>query len=83
MGLTWIFSLLVFDFKGAEAFAFIAVFMVGFQGTFIFLIFVVFSKAVRDAYAKCWKNKVSESDFLSKYFTNTTLTGMVSAYFSI
>ena len=42
--------------------------MVAFQGLFIFLIFVVLSKQVREAYAKCWREKVNKSDFLSRYF---------------
>ena len=80
MGLTWIFGLLVLDYPGAEVLAFIYVILVGFQGTFIFLLFVVFSKAVREAYVKFWDDKVRESDILSKYFGDTTLTMMVRIY---
>ena len=80
MGLTWIFGLLVLEYDGVEVVAFIAVLMVGLQGTFIFLLFVVFSKAVREAYVKFWKNKIRESDILIHYFGNTSLTGMVRAH---
>ena len=77
MGLTWIFGLLVLDYDRVEVLAFISVILVGFQGTFIFLLFVVFSKAVREAYVKFWNDKVRESDILSKYFGDKTLTMMV------
>ena len=48
--------------------AYIYTIMVAFQGLLIFLIFVVLSKQVREAYAKCWREKVNKSDFLSRYF---------------
>ena len=68
MSLTWIVGVLIIRVDEVAPLAYIFTIMVAFQGLFIFLIFVVFSKAVRDAYSQCWKVKVSESDFLSKYF---------------
>ena len=48
--------------------AYIFTIFVAFQGLFIFVIFVLLSKQVRENYAKWWKAKVAESDFLSKHF---------------
>ena len=50
------------------ALAFIFTIFVAFQGLFIFVIFVLFSKQVQENYAKWWKAKVAESDFLSNYY---------------
>ena len=68
MGLTWIFGVLIVEVEELVPLAYIYTIMVAFQGLFIFLIFVVFSKQVREAYAKCWRRKVNESDFLTRYF---------------
>ena len=68
MGLTWIFGVLIVEVEKLVPLAYIYTILVAFQGVFIFLIFVVFSKQVREAYAKWWKVKVNESDFLSKIF---------------
>ena len=48
--------------------AYIYTIIVAFQGLFIFLIFVVLSKQVREAYTKCWRAKVNKSEILSRYF---------------
>ena len=48
--------------------AYIYTIMVAFQGLWIFIIFVLMSKQVREVYAKWWRAKVNESDILSKYF---------------
>ena len=69
MGLTWIFGVLIVEVEELVPLAYIYTIMVAFQGVFIFLILVAFSKQVRDAYAKWWMAKVNESDFLSKYFS--------------
>ena len=53
--------------------AYIFTIFVAFQGLFIFVIFVLLSKQVRENYAKWWKAKVSESDFLSKHFEKKSL----------
>ena len=57
--------------------AYIYTIMVAFQGLFIFLIFVVLSKQVREAYTKCWREKVNKSDILNRYFG--TLSTLKSA----
>ena len=69
MGLTWIFGVLIVEVEELVPFAYIYTIMVAFQGLFIFLALVVFSKQVRDAYAKWWKERVNKSDFLNKYFS--------------
>ena len=77
MALTWIVGILIFD--ELKFVAFIYPVLVGFQGFFIFLIFVVFSKAVREAYRKCWKAKISESRLLSKVFKSRTLSSNMAS----
>ena len=54
--------------------AFIFTIFVAFQGLFILIFFVLLQKPVRDSYAKWWKAKVAESDFLSKHFGENILT---------
>ena len=68
MGFTWIFGVLIVEVDELVPLAYIYTIMVAFQGLFIFLIFVVLSKQVREAYAKCWREKVNKSDILSRYF---------------
>ena len=73
MGVTWMPCFLVVDKKFnklSEPLVYISTFLIAFQGIFIFLIFVVFSKVVREAYGKWWKIKVSESELLSTYLGN-------------
>lgn len=86
MSLTWIMGIIIVEVDELAPLAYIYTIMVAFQGFFIFLIFVVFSKAVRDAYTKWWKAKVSESDFLSKLFDqqlNSTGMTMTSVSFCL
>ena len=83
MGLTWILGVLVVEVEELVPLAYIYTIMVAFQGLFIFLIFVVLSKQVREAYAKCWRAKVNESDILSKYFRGKTLSTLKSANKSV
>ena len=68
MGITWIIGVLVIEVEELFALAFIFTIFVAFQGLFIFVIFVLLSKQVKENYAKWWKAKVAESDFLSSYF---------------
>ena len=68
MSLTWILGVLIVEVEEFVPQAYIYTIAVAFQGLFIFLVFIVFSKAVRDAYWKWWKDKVSESELLSRYF---------------
>ena len=74
MGLTWIIGFLVIEVEELFALAYIFTIFVAFQGLFIFVIFVLLSKQVRENYAKWWKAKIAESDFLSKHFGVNTLT---------
>ena len=83
MGITWIIGFLVIEVEELFALAYIFTIFVAFQGVFIFVIFVLLSKQVKENYAKWWKAKVAESDFLSKHFGSKILTsgtGMVSNY---
>ena len=59
------------------ALAFIFTIFVAFQGLFIFVIFILLSKQVREKYAKWWKENVTESDFLSKHFGEPTLNVLI------
>ena len=74
MGITWIIGVLVIEVDELFALAYIFTIFVAFQGLFIFVIFVLFSKQVKENYAKWWKAKVSESDFLSKHFGDKSFT---------
>ena len=82
MGLAWIVGVLIVEVEALLPLAYIYTIMVAFQGLFIFLIYVVFSKKVRGAYASWWRAKVNESDFLSKYFSSSTVKA-VSAKFRV
>ena len=80
MGLTWIFGVLIVEVPGLIVLAYIYTFMVAFQGTFIFIIFVCLSKSVRSTYLKLFKTCIKKSDTLSKLFPfseSTTTAGMV------
>ena len=80
MGLTWIFGVLIVEVEELVPLAYIYTIMVAFQGLFIFLIFVVFSKQVREAYAKRWRAKVNESAILSRYLGSSVVSvSMVSS----
>ena len=79
MGITWIIGFLMIEVEELFTLAYIFTIFVAFQGVFIFIIFVLLSKQVRENYTKWWKAKVAESDFLSKHFGDRTLgTGLVS-----
>ena len=74
MGLTWIVGVLIVEVKALLPLAYIYTILVAFQGLWIFIIFVLLSKQVREAYTKWWRAKVNESDFLSKHFGNSLKT---------
>ena len=74
MGITWIIGVLVIEVEELFALAYIFTIFVAFQGLFIFVIFVILSKQVRENYIKWWKAKVAESDFLSKHFGDKSFT---------
>ena len=79
MGITWIIGVLLIQVEELFTLAFIFTIFVAFQGVFIFVIFVLLSKQVKENYTKWWKAKVAESDFLSRHFGDKTLeTGLVS-----
>ena len=80
MGLTWIFGVLIVEVEELVPLAYIYTTLVAFQGVFIFLIFVVFSKQVREAYSKWWKVKVNESDVLSKLFGDNSSSSRKMVY---
>ena len=82
MGINWIIGILVIEVEELFILAYIFTIFVAFQGLFIFIIFVLLQKPVRDSYAKWWKATVSESDYLSKYFGQANLTSkLVSGYY--
>ena len=87
MGLTWIFGVLIVEVEELVPLAYIYTIMVAFQGLFIFLIFVVFSKKVREAYAKCWRAKVNGSAILSRYLgssvVSVSMVSSVSVWFGL
>ena len=79
MGLTWLLGLLIVEEKiivGSKVvvpLAYIFTLMMALQGIFIFLIFILFSRVVQEAYIKCWRTKVNESEVLSKIFGDKTI----------
>ena len=79
MGITWIIGVLVIEVEALFPLAYIFTISVAFQGLFIFVIFVLLSKQVRENYAKWWKAKVAESDFLSKHFGEKSFTSGTTA----
>ena len=74
MGITWIIGVLVIEVEELFALAYIFTIFVAFQGLSIFIFFILLQKPVRDSYAKWWKAKVVESDFLSRHFGDKGLT---------
>ena len=50
MGITWIIGVLVIEVEGLFALAFIFTIFVAFQGLFIFILFVLLQKPMRDSY---------------------------------
>jgi len=57
MGITWIIGLAVVEIKELLSIAYIFTVVVAFQGLFIFLALVLFTKSVRDEIVKCGKNE--------------------------
>ncbi len=74
MGLTWIFGVLVVEVEVLLPLTYIYTIMVAFQGLFIFLAFVFFSKQVREEYIKWWRSKVKASPLLRKHLVEVTST---------
>jgi Trk-type K+ transport system membrane component len=55
LGVPWIFGVLLVEVEELTPLAYVYTILVAFQGVFIFLILVVFSKQTRDEYVKWWK----------------------------
>ena len=68
MGITWIIGIFLVVSEGLLFLVYIYTIMVAFQGVFIFFLYVILSKSVKDAVTKWWKVRVNESDTLNKYF---------------
>ena len=81
MGLTWVPGLFVFDHKGVISLAYVSTFLVASQGTFIFVIFIVFFKPVRVAYITLFRSKIRNSYILNKYFGDFASVKMVRPAF--
>ena len=79
MGLTWIFGVLIVEVEELVPLAYIYTILVAFQGMFIFLTLVIFSKPVREAYMKWWRAKVKKSTLLKKHFGDVLSSKTVSA----
>ena len=69
MGLTWVYGVLILEVEEMLPLTYIYTILVGFQGLFIFLTFVVFSGQVMDEYVKWFKAEIKKSDTLRKYFS--------------
>ena len=78
MGITWIIGVLVLEVEALLPVAYIFTIMVAFQGLAIFIVFVVFSKQVREVVKKWWKVKLNESKVLNTYFFGHLTFGSVS-----
>ena len=72
MGVTWIVGVLIVEVEILLPLAYIYTIMVAFQGVWIFLLFVVFEKKVREGYAKIWKSKIKTSSLFSTKSTLST-----------
>ena len=68
MGITWIIGIVLVVSEGLLFLVYIYTIMVAFQGVFIFFLYVILSKSVKDAVTKWWKVQVNESNTLNKYF---------------
>ena len=82
MGLTWIIGVLIVEVEELVPLAYIYTIMVAFQGVWIFLIFVVLQKNVRDVYIKLWRTRTKTSDKQINFpsiKTKTSSIEMVSA----
>ena len=79
MGLTWVCGLLLVS-ESLVFLIYLFTILVALQGLFIFLVFVVFSKTVREAYIKWVKVKVNESSFLSRHFGELTYPKLTRSF---
>ncbi len=70
MGATWFIGIVVSYKPEVVPLTYLYAIMVAFQGTFIFLLLVLFSQSVRQAYLKAWRMTVNGYNFLTKHFGN-------------
>ena len=73
----------MFEVPALYPLAYIFTIFVAFQGVAIFVIFVLLSKQVKEAYSKWWKVKVAGSEILSKHFgdwSTSSTTAMVISH---
>ena len=70
MGLTWIFGVLIVEVEELIPLAYIYTILVAFQGVFIFILFVVLDKNVREVFSSFFK-----SDTISTQFFVSALMG--------
>ena len=68
MGVNWVIGIILVLNEDLLFLVYIYTIMVAFQGVFIFFLYVILSKTVKDAVTKWWKVRVNESDILNKYF---------------
>ncbi len=73
MGLTWIIGVLIIEREELLPLAYIYTIMVAFQGFFIFLVLVVFTKPVRDEVSKWtaskWQKIIKRNSEVSEMFS--------------
>ena len=65
LGLNWILGVLINEAKELLPLAYIFTLSVSFQGVWIFLLFVVLDRKVREGYAKLWRSVVLHSPLFS------------------
>lgn len=73
LGVPWIFGVVMVEEEKLLPLAYIYTILVAFQGVWIFLIFVAFSKPVRGGCIKLCRSKIKESETLSSFFGNRNL----------
>ena len=72
MGLTWIIGVLIVARKELVPLAYIYTTMVAFQGVWIFVIFVVVNKKVREDFSKRWRSQIKESRLFNAKSASST-----------
>ena len=80
MGITWIIGFLVIEVEELFALAYIFTIFVVFQGLFIFVIFVLLSKQVRENYIEWWKARLGKKGILTLLYD---LTYLLSKFISM
>ena len=78
MGFTWIIGVLIVEVKELLPLAYLYTISVAFQGVWIFLLYIVFAKKVREDITKAWRKQIKESDKFAVFFTKSTAASNVS-----